>query len=351
MKFGLRWPSLMLDSCPLSKPRKAKPSRDKSVAINCNRFSLLDGLIAVNCTEELTGEVLSYLASNLSDNTRRAYAADLKHFEEWGGVFPASEPMVANYLAAFGGKLSCSTLERRLATLSKVHRMHGFTNPIRSDLVRATMRGIKRKHGVAQRQAKPLLAEQLAEIVDGLGDSPRDIRDKALLLLGFAGAFRRSELVGIDIEDLEWHEEGIIVSLCSSKTDQMQKGRLVPILAAQNTYCPVQAVRTWLSIGSIVRGAIFRSINRHGSIGEVQLEPGAVSRIVKLRAQQVGLNQSEYSGHSLRAGYVTSAVAAGASTLRIRQQTGHTTEQALSAYVRPNSFTMGYGDKAMGGAE
>jgi len=325
----------MLDNCPLSRPRNKEESKCDTIAIPFTETVQMIGLSACDAgNPELSEAVLDYLENNLSENTRRAYAADLKHFEEWGGVIPASEVMVANYLAAHAGKLTCATLERRLATLSKVHRMQGLANPVGTDLVRATMRGIKRKHGVAQCQAKPLLAEQLFEIVDGLGDSTRDVRDKALLLLGFSGAFRRSELVGINVEDIEWCKGGLIVHLRSSKTDQMKRGRLVPIRKTSGSNCPCDAVRNWLKVVSISYGALFRSINRHGKFSGKRLSAGSISRLIKGRVAETGLDNRDYSGHSLRAGFVTSAAQAGIPTWSIRQQTGHASEMTLQTYIR-----------------
>lgn len=325
---------LTSDNSPLSKPKNANASYDNNFATGCIDDTRFNGHNLADRNEEVSEEVLGYLKNGLAENTRRAYAADLRHFEEWGGVIPASEAMVANYLAAQAGKLACATLERRLATLSKLHRMNGLPNPVGSDLVRATMRGIKRKHGVAQRQAKPLMREELFGILDALGTSLRDVRDRALLLVGFAGAFRRSELVGINIEDIEWRSDGVIVCLRSSKTDQLGEGRNVGIPIGSPGTCPVGALKTWLTTTSIRNGPVFRAIDRHGNVNDGSLSGEAVSLILKKRVRSLRLDENRYSGHSLRAGLATSAAAAGIPALSIRQLTGHTQNKTLALYIR-----------------
>ena len=142
--------------------------------------------IATNCKRLLLERVTDYVRDSVADNTRRAYLSDLAHFEGWGGTLPASAETVAVYLVAHAKSHSVATLLRRLATISKVHRGRGLPDPARAELVRATMRGIKRTRGAAQREAKPLIREDLFLVLDAMGDRPKDARDKALLLIGFA---------------------------------------------------------------------------------------------------------------------------------------------------------------------
>jgi integrase len=194
--------------------------------------------------------------------------------------------------------------------------------------------GIRRRHKVAQRQAKPLLRKDLLEILDTIGTSNRDVRDKALLLIGFAGAFRRSELVGINVEDLEWRPDGVIVGLRSSKTDQVGEGRKVGIPMGSPGTCPVTALKSWLTSSSIQQGPVFRAINRHGHMNFRRLSGEAVSLILKKRVWALSLDETHYSGHSLRAGLATSAAAAGIPIFSIRQLTGHTQDKTLALYIR-----------------
>jgi site-specific recombinase XerD len=169
---------------------------------------------AIKCTHSLPDDVTSYVCDSLAPNTRRAYLSDLTEFERWGGSIPASIETIAAYLADRADALAVATLVRHVASISKAHEARGLPNPTRSELVRATLRGsIKRKRGCVHREAKPLLRDDLLMVLDAMGDDPKDIRDRALLLIGFAGALRRSELVGLDVGDIEHVRQGIILHL------------------------------------------------------------------------------------------------------------------------------------------
>lgn len=284
--------------------------------------------------EALPATIVGYLREAIAPNTRRAYLSDLRQFEAWGGTIPCSPETVANYLADNAGHLTIATLTRRLAAISVAHAAKGFSNPIPSPLVKGTLKGIKRILGAPQQQAKPLLVEDLLRIMTVLGNSTKDDRDRALLLIGFAGGFRRSELVGLQVDDIELVRQGMIVTLQRSKTDQSGDGRKIGIPFARGRFCPVKSLEGWLQKSRIAHGAIFRALNRHGAITAEKLSAEAVSQIVKSRAEQIGLNPDGYSGHSLRAGLCTSAAAAGISAIAIRQQTGHRSDQMLARYIR-----------------
>ncbi|HRI90518.1 MAG TPA: site-specific integrase [Accumulibacter sp.] len=278
---------------------------------------------------------------SIASSTRVAYASDLKHFAEWGGVLPASPDMVAAYVAAYAGKLSVATITRRVATLSKAHQAMAGNNPCQSALVKATLQGLRRKHGTAQKQAKALTREDLFAVLDAMGDSMKNTRDRALLLLGFAGGFRRSELVGLDVADIEHVRQGIIITLRHSKTDQEGAGRKIGIPYGRSRHCPVAAVTDWLTRSGITVGAIFRPITRHGHLQAERLSGDAVSEVIRERLAAAGIDPEGYSGHSLRAGFATSAAQAGASTIKIRQQTGHTSDAMLSRYIRDGELFIG----------
>ena len=162
----------------------------------------------------------------------------------------------------------------------------------------------------------------------------KGIRDRALLLLGFAGAFRRSELVGLNVADLEFVDQGLIVHLRRSKTDQEGVGRKVAIPYARGSACPVKAAKDWLTAAGISEGPLFRPVTRHGHMAEERLSGHAVAKIVKARAAAVGLNAKGYSGHSLRAGLITSAAMLGVSIWKIKAQSGHRTDAMVARYVR-----------------
>lgn len=283
---------------------------------------------------ELNHDVTEYVRVSVSDNTRRAYRSDLAHFLDWGGEIPASDVLVANYLAAHANILSIATLSRRVASISKAHTSRGLQSPTVSDLIKTTLRGIKRAHGRPQRVSAPLLVEDLTRIMGVLGDGARDARDRALLLIGFTGGFRRSELVALDVEDIRHVRQGMIVTIRRSKTDQAGTGREIGIPHARGRFCPVKALEAWLQSASIEDGPIFRAVDRHGQVSYGRLSPEAVAGVVKERVAQIGLDPAKYSGHSLRAGLATSAAMAGVSTLDIRKQTGHTSDSMLARYVR-----------------
>ena len=281
----------------------------------------------------LSLDVSDYLRASLSDNSRRAYRSDLSQFLAWGGTIPASPAMIAGYLAGHAGLHAIATLARRLVSIGKAHTAQGLPSPTDSELVRATLRGIRHTHGSAQRQVAPAIKEDVLLMVAGLGGI-KGVRDRALLLIGFAGAFRRSELVSLTVADIEQAKQGLIVQLRFSKTDQEGRGRKVAIPYARGSVCPVLAYQQWLEVAKITEGAIFRGVNRHGHISDAAITAQAVALVVKERAQAVGLDSAKYAGHSLRSGLVTSAAKLGVSSWKIREQTGHKSDAMLARYIR-----------------
>lgn len=297
----------------------------------------MQGFPAINCTANrppaLSSKIIDYVRASLSDNSCRAYSSDLRHFVNWGGSIPANPEMVAGYLAAYAASHSVATLSRRLVSIGKAHSSLGLESPTKSDLVKATLRGVRHVHGSAQRRVAAAIKEDVLSMVTGL-DGVQGARDAALLLLGFAGAFRRSELVALDIADLQKVQQGLLVNLRFSKTDQGGVGRTVAIPFARGVVCPVLALRRWIEIAGISEGPVFRAINRHGQISDARLSSQSVAIIVKRRAKDVGLDPSNYAGHSLRSGLVTSAAMMGVSSWKIRQQTGHKSDAMLARYIR-----------------
>ena len=299
---------------------------------------------AVNCTE-LPDAVAAYVRASLADNTRRAYLSDLAHFESWGGCIPASAETVARYLAAHAGTLRIATLVRRITSISRAHQTRGATNPTRSELIRTTLRGIKRTRRCIQQQSKPLLLEDLLLVLDAMGDGPKDVRDRALLLIGFAGALRRSELVSLDVADIDHVRRGVTLNLRRSKTDQDGQGHTIAIPYGRTRWCPVGALGAWLQVSGISDGAIFRPVDRHGRVHRGRLSGEAVSIVVRERVAAAGLDPTGYSGHSLRAGFATSAAQAGVSAWRIKAQTRHASDAMLARYVHDGEL---FDDNAAG---
>lgn len=295
----------------------------------------MDKLIVGNRLDSsLDPLVRTYVHAAVSDNTRRAYRSDLRHFLDWGGDFPATDTMVADYLARHAGTLSVATLARRVASISKAHTAKGLPSPARSELVRSTLRGIKRAHGQSQRRVRPLTKEDLFAVLAVAGDGLKGTRDRAMLLIGFAGAFRRSELVAIDCIDIEHVKQGIVIHLRRSKTDQDSVGRKIGIPHGRTRWCPVAALNDWLERAGIEDGPVFRPVDRHGRVPDARLSGEAVSLVIKELVAAIALDPDDYSGHSLRAGLATSAAAAGVSWWKIRQQTGHASDVMLARYIR-----------------
>ena len=278
-------------------------------------------------------------------NTVRAYRADWRDFAAWcegRGLepLPAAPETVALYLAdlAESGR-KASTLQRRLSAISQAHRLAGHPTPTGAAAVRAVWAGIRRVHGSAQDGKAPALTADIRAMLAALPPGTIGARDRALLLLGFAGAFRRSELVALDAEDLAPTREGLVVVLRRSKTDQAGAGRPVGIPLGQHAAtCPVRAVRAWQAAAGIAAGPLFRPVDKHGRVGPGRLSDRAVALVVKRAAAAAGLNPERYAGHSLRAGLATSAAEAGASERSIMNQTGHRSVTMVRKYIRDGSL-------------
>lgn len=300
-------------------------------------------LSQVNSTdaEYQTEKVREYVRASTSENSKRAYRSDLNHFIEWGGVIPSDVQLIAGYLVEHAEKLSIATLQRRLVSLSKAHEAQGFENPVKSEVVKATIKGIRRTHGKPQRQVAPITKERLIAMVETCEDSLKGVRDKALLLIGFAGAFRRSELVALNVEDVEDVPEGLIITINQSKTDQEGKGRRVGIPYAKGDVCPVKELQKYLAQAKITGGSIYRPMASNTSLNETRLTATSVALIVKERAKHAGLNPDKFSGHSLRAGFATSAATAGVESWSIMAQTGHRSEVMLKRYIRDGKLFVG----------
>lgn len=309
---------LTRDNPLLSEPKSATPE---------------PAVRAITCTA-LAEPVAEFVRESIAPNSRRAYASDLARFLAWGGSLPAADQLIAAYLAAHAETHATSTLTRWLTSLAKAHRAAALADPTKSELVRSVLRGIRRTHGAVPLQAKPLLRDDLIVTLDAMDGSLRSIRDRALLLIGFAGGFRRSELVGLDAEDVEAVRQGVVLHLRRSKTDQFAQGRKIGIPHARGRHCPIAALEVWLATAKIDSGPLFRPVNRHGYVSGDRLSGEAVSIVIRERLAAAGIEPDGFSGHSLRAGFATSAAQAGVSSWRIRQQTGHASDAMLARYVR-----------------
>jgi site-specific recombinase XerD len=289
---------------------------------------------------QVAANVHEYLNASIAENTRRSYANDWKSFSGWCAAeryscLPAGAATVAAYLAdmADHGK-KASTIDRARAAIRKAHEVAGLDDPTATAGVRQTLKGIRRTIGTAPTQKAPTMCADIKTMCATLPDTTKGIRDRALLLVGFAGAFRRAELVGIAAEHITETPDGIIIQLPKSKTDQEGKGRLVGIKRTEHpATCPVRALLTWITVANVTSGSVFRTIDRHGNIkGPITAQ--SVALVVKEYAQAAGLDPAKYSGHSLRAGLVTQAAKNKASLSDIMRQTGHRSTETVNRYIR-----------------
>jgi integrase len=284
--------------------------------------------------------VVSYSAAAQSSATTRSYATDIQHFLQHGGTIPATAAMVAEYLANFAGTLAVATLQHRLIAIHRAHTDRSLQSPMMDHLVKRIMQGIRRTLGTKQRRVTALVKDDLLEMMVHIDQQMpmKAARDKALLLIGFAGAFRRSELVALRFEDVTPYENGLELLIRRSKTDQEGVGRTVFIPHARGNRCPVKALRDWLELAGIMSGPLFRPINRHDQVvGSNALTPQSIALIVKssVRMMSGDVAAKMISGHSLRAGYCTEAAMTGLQPYQIREQTGHRSDVTLARYIRP----------------
>ena len=280
----------------------------------------------------------------VSPNTRRAYTRVWRGFERWTAArglaaLPAEPATLALYLTDRAEAVSVSSLEQELAAIVAAHRAARLASPGEDPAVRLVWRGIRRTYGAPARGKAPVGVLELARMADALGPGPSGIRDRAILLLGFAGALRRSELVTLDVEDLTPMPDGYALLIRRSKTDGEGGGQRIGIPNGRRPgTCPVRAVRAWLQLADITTGAIFRPVDRHGRIGPDRLSGRAVAEVVKRAARAIGLADSVLAGHSLRAGLATEAVRAGVPERAIMAQTRHRSVLTFRGYVRTGSL-------------
>jgi integrase len=264
-----------------------------------------------------------YINAATSANTRRAYQADIRHFETHGGTLPAQPKHIIQYLMQFAGSLNARTLSRRIVALRNWHCYQGFADPTSVSEVSKTLAGIIRTHGQPKEKATPLLPDDLLKIVIRLecDGSLRALRDNALLQVGFCGAFRRSELVAIKVEHISWRDQGIEILVPHSKTDQENRGELCALPRGRTPLCPITALEKWLTAAKISDGFVFRTPGKNNTVREKPLTSGAISLILRRHARAASIEYADsLSSHSLRRGLATSAATKGATLPAIMRQ-------------------------------
>jgi integrase len=285
----------------------------------------------------------AYQAAADAPATLRAYAADLAHFKAWCEAhpfqpMPASAETVGAYLAAAGLGYALPTLRRRVAAIARAHRIAKHPLDTRHPAIRETLRGIGRAHGEPARRAAALTTPEIRRLVEVCGDDLSGLRDRALLLLGFAGALRRSEIVGLDAAHVRPTPTGLRLMIPRSKSDTAGEGAEVGItLGSQADTCPVRALQVWLVAAEITDGPIFRRVTQWRTVGKQRLHPDAVRQILIRRADAAGIKGTllePVTPHGMRAGFVTTAYRNGVPDEEIMHHTRHRSLTTMRSYVR-----------------
>ncbi len=281
-------------------------------------------------------ETLDNIRSSKSANTIRAYKSDFNNFVDFCKknnfkALPADPKIVSFYITHLSSNSKVSTLKRRLASISVIHKIKGHYIDIKHPLIIENLMGIQRKKGVFQKSKNPILINELKEIINVIDKAEKkedkNARDKALILIGFSGGFRRSELVNIDFEDLEFTKEGVKIFIKRSKTDQSGEGMIKAIpYFKEKDFCPVIFLKNWIEISNINKGFIF------------DISDKMVAILIKKYLSAAGFDSKKYSGHSLRSGFATVAADYGADEKSIMTMTGHKTTQMVRRYIKESNL-------------
>lgn len=285
--------------------------------------------------------------------TMRAYRSDWADFTGWcreAGLepIPALPTTIGLYLAARAPELKVATLRRRVASIAVAHRLDGHRLDTRHPAIADVLSGISRELGGRGQPKRAISVEELRAMLRRLPATVSGIRDRAILLIGFAGAFRRSELTALDIGDLNISSRGVAITVRRSKTDQQGLGATIGIPRSRKATCPVAALEIWLAQDRITAGPVFRPVSRHSHVGSTRLSDESLARVVKDAAARIGLDPGKYAGHSLRRGFATSASAAGADLAQIMRQTRHRSVAVAMSYVDEGQLFTNPASRAVG---
>ena len=295
--------------------------------------------------KSLQEETLLNLKASKATNTIRAYKSDFHDF----GLFcakngfktiPANPKTVSLYLTYLAtNDIKISTIKRRLVSIGIIHKLKGQYIDTKHPSIIENLMGIKRRKGIKQKGKKPLLINDLKKVINVIDEDKNEeiktIRDRTIILLGFGGGFRRNELVSLNYEDLEFVNEGLKITIKKSKTDQFGEGSIKALPYFDNhTYCPVRSIQKWLKMSNIQSGPIFRKFYKGMKLSNDRLTDQSVALLIKEYLEKAGIDNTNYSGHSLRSGFATSAAEAGAEERSIMSMTGHKSTEMVRRYIK-----------------
>ena len=290
-------------------------------------------------------ETILNLKASKSKNTIRAYKSDFHDF----GLFcakngfkslPSNPKTVSLYLSYLStNNIKISTIKRRLVSVGVVHKLKGHYLDTKHPSIVENLMGIKRRKGIKQKGKKPLLINDLKNIIKVIDQENKSeikvSRDRTIILLGFGGGFRRNELISLDWEDLDFVNEGLKINIKKSKTDQFGEGSIKALpYFDDHKYCPVRSIQQWLKISNIYTGPLFRKFHKGMRLSKIRLSDQSVALLIKEYLSKIGVDNSNYSGHSLRSGFATSAAEAGAEERSIMAMTGHKSTEMVRRYIK-----------------
>lgn len=312
-----------------------------------NDFVISDNA-SLKANSALSDKSRQRLGKSKSDNTIKAYSADWRDFTDWCTyhkvtALPAAPETIVNYINDLADNAKANTVSRRITAISENHIAAGYdrdANPAKAGIVRFAISAIRREKGTFQHGKSPILLETVQLLAGNFtADDLPSLRDKALLLLGFAGAFRRSELVSVQAEDLTFTPQGLLVFIPRAKGDQFGQGSTIAIpFAPDAKICAVRAVKEWLDASGIKAGPLFRPFTKSQTLRPVQLSDKSVALIVKKHIKNAGLDEKDFAGHSLRRGFATSAAQHDIDTLSIMRQTRHKSEKMVHRYIEQGNL-------------
>jgi site-specific recombinase XerD len=293
----------------------------------------------------LQQETLLNLQNSKADNTIRAYKSDFSDYDLFCAKngfksLPSEPKIVSLYLTYLSTKeVKMSTLKRRLVSIGVIHKLKGHYLDTKHPSIIENLMGIKRRKGSVQKSKKPLLINDLKNIINVIDEEKieeiKKLRDRSIILIGFSGGFRRNEIVSLDYDDLDFVKEGLKINLKRSKTDQFGEGSVKGLPYFDNTqYCPVVSIRKWIEISKIKSGPLFRRFSKGSKLSESRLSDQTVALLIKNYLRIAGIESRNYSGHSLRSGFATSAAESGAEERSIMAMTGHKSSEMVRRYIK-----------------